>query len=79
MLSKFPTLLKNILYAMLKNPMYLLNYLIPSSPPKQLDKLMAYNFVRVFFAAQNYFVSSAYKPILPFELTYSFLRLKTVG
>ena len=35
MLSKFRTLSKIILCAMLMNPMYLLNHLIPSSDPKQ--------------------------------------------
>ena len=79
MLSKFRTLLKIILCAMLMNPMYLLNHLIPSSDPKQWDKLMAHNVVRVSYAVQNYFVCYAYEPNVPFESPYSFLRAKTVG
>ena len=42
MLSEFLTLLKIILCAMLMNPMNLLNHLIPSSEPKEWDKLMAH-------------------------------------
>ena len=58
--------------------MYLLNHLIPSSEPKQWDKLMAHNVVQVSYAVQNYFVCYPYEPNVPFESPYSFLRAKTV-
>ena len=73
------TLLKIILCAILMNPMYLLNHLIPSSEPKQWDKLMAHNDVRVSYAVQNYFVCYAYEPNVPIESPYPFLRPKTEG
>ena len=79
MFSEFRTLPKIILCAMIMNPMYLLNHLIPSSDSKQGDKLMAHNVVQVSYAAQNYFVCYAYEPNVPFESPYSFLRAKTVG